>query len=119
MIVSPAIFARPLAGLLLGVGLFMAIPALADAAAGKQKSQVCQGCHGVDGNNTNPQFPRLAGQYPDYLAQALHEYKSGERKNAIMQGFAANLSDQDIADITAYFASQTGLQVEPPPAPTR
>ena len=74
--------------------------------AGKQKSQVCQGCHGADGNSTNPQFPRLAGQYPDYLVQALSEYKSGERKNAIMAGFAANLSERDMQDIASYFAEQ-------------
>jgi cytochrome c553 len=80
-----------------------------DPVAGKQKSVVCQSCHGVDGNSTNPQFPRLAGQYPDYLMQALAEYKSGERKNPIMSGFAATLSQQDIADIAAYFASQKAV----------
>ncbi|MHB8744398.1 MAG: c-type cytochrome [Sulfuricaulis sp.] len=74
--------------------------------AGKQKSVVCQSCHGIDGNSTNPQFPRLAGQYPDYLVQALTEYKSGQRKNAIMSGFAANLTKQDMEDIASYFASQ-------------
>jgi len=74
--------------------------------AGKQKSQVCQSCHGVDGNSTSAQFPRLAGQYPDYLVQALSEYKSGARKNAIMAGFAANLSERDMEDIASYFAEQ-------------
>jgi len=74
--------------------------------AGKQKSQVCQSCHGADGNSTNAQFPRLAGQYPDYLVQALSEYKSGARKNAIMAGFAATLSERDMEDIASYFAEQ-------------
>lgn len=74
--------------------------------AGKQKSQVCQSCHGADGNSTSPQFPRLAGQYPDYLVQALSEYKSGARKNPIMSGFAANLSERDMEDIASYFAEQ-------------
>jgi len=74
--------------------------------AGKQKSQVCQSCHGADGNSTNAQFPRLAGQYPDYLVQALSEYKSGARKNAIMAGFAATLSERDMQDIASYFAEQ-------------
>ncbi len=87
--------------------------ALADgnAAAGKTKSTVCQSCHGVDGNSTNSEFPRLAGQYPDYLIHALKQYKSGARKNAIMNGFAASLSTQDMEDIAAYFSSQKGLNV--------
>jgi cytochrome c553 len=80
--------------------------AAGNAEAGKQKSQVCQSCHGPDGNSTNAQFPRLAGQYPDYLVQALSEYKSGARKNPIMAGFAANLSERDMQDIAAYFAEQ-------------
>lgn len=84
-----------------------------DPEAGKQKSQVCQGCHGADGNSTSPQFPRLAGQYPDYLVQALSEYKSGARNNAIMAGFAANLSERDMEDLASYFASQkNGLAVK-------
>ncbi len=80
-----------------------------NAAAGKVKSQVCQACHGVDGNSTNPEFPRLAGQYADYIVHALKQYKSGARKNAIMNGFAASLSTQDMEDIAAYFSSQKGL----------
>jgi cytochrome c553 len=77
--------------------------------AGKQKSQVCQSCHGVDGNSTNPMYPRLAGQYPDYIVQALSEYKSGERKNPIMSGFASSLSERDMQDIASYFASQKSV----------
>ena len=76
---------------------------------GKQKSQPCAACHGADGNKTlDAQYPRLAGQYADYLARSLQEYKSGHRKNAIMAGFAATLSDQDIEDLSAFFASQDG-----------
>jgi len=81
-------------------------------ATGKQKSQVCQSCHGPDGNSTNSQFPRLAGQYPDYIVQALSEYKSGQRKNPIMSGFAANLSERDMEDIASYFSGQQGLRAE-------
>ena len=89
------------------------VHAAGNAEAGKQKSQLCQTCHGADGNSTNPQFPRLAGQYPDYLVQALSEYKSGARKNPIMTGFAANLSERDMEDIAAYFAGQKdGLAVK-------
>lgn len=79
-----------------------------DIAAGKQKAQVCAACHGNDGNASDPQYPRLAGQYADYLAQALHEYKDGQRNNAIMQGMAAPLSDQDIDNVAAYFSSLPG-----------
>ena len=85
--------------------------AAGDAAAGKQKSQPCVACHAADGNSTNPQFPRLAGQYPDYLVKALKDYKSGERKNPIMAPFAANLSDRDMEDLAAYFSQQKGLGV--------
>lgn len=77
-----------------------------DSAAGQQKSQPCQACHGENGNSPDPNFPRLAGQYEDYLRKALHDYKSGARKNAIMSSMAAPLSDTDIADLSAYFASQ-------------
>lgn len=72
---------------------------------GKQKAATCFACHGTDGNAVDPQYPRLAGQYNLYLQQALHEYKSGQRNNAIMKGFVATLSDQDIEDVAAYFSS--------------
>lgn len=87
------------------------IPALAaDLEAGKEKSKVCAACHGADGNSQSSAFPRLAGQYSDYLVQALGEYKSGERKNAIMAPQAANLSQRDIEDLAAYFSQQKGLR---------
>ena len=81
-----------------------------NAANGKKKAvAVCAACHGADGNKTlDASYPKLGGQYPEYLAKALHEYKSGKRKNVIMVGQAANLSDQDIADLTAYFGSMSG-----------
>jgi cytochrome c553 len=79
------------------------------AEAGQAKSQVCQACHGSDGNGIGDgQYPRLAGQYADYLAKALRDYKSGERVNLIMAGFANTLSDQDIKDLSAFYASQKG-----------
>ncbi len=79
-----------------------------DAAAGKEKSAPCAACHGADGDSQDPSFPLLAGQHADYLVKALEDYKSGERKNAIMAGFAAGLSKQDREDLAAYFASQKG-----------
>ncbi|HBK55408.1 MAG TPA: cytochrome C [Xanthomonadales bacterium] len=77
--------------------------------AGQRKSQVCQACHGPDGNGIgDPQYPLLAGQHADYLAKALRDYRSGTRPNAIMAGFSTALSDQDIEDLAAYFAAQSG-----------
>jgi len=86
-------------------------PAFAEgnANAGKAKSTPCAACHGPDGNSTSSMFPKLAGQHPDYLLQALKSYKSGKRKNAIMNGQAANLSEADMADLAEYFGSRKGL----------
>lgn len=78
-----------------------------DAQRGEAKAAACAACHGVDGNASDPQYPNLAGQHEHYIARQLKLYKSGERDNAIMLGFAATLSSQDMRDIGAYFASQT------------
>ena len=85
-----------------------AVPADArDPAAGAAKAkEVCAACHGMDGNSPTPDYPKLGGQYEDYLAKALRDYKSGVRKNAIMAGFAGALSKQDIANLAAHYASQ-------------
>jgi cytochrome c553 len=97
-----------------GATLLLAFAPLAlaagNVAAGKEKAdRTCLACHGPDGNGTGDgQFPLLAGQYADYLAKALHDYRSGARNNAVMAGFTATLSDQDIEDLAAYFASQKG-----------
>ncbi len=79
-----------------------------NAEAGKAKAaQVCAACHGPDGNKpTAPDFPVLAGQHADFLKKALADYKSGKRNNAIMKGFAATLSNQEMDDLAAWFASQ-------------
>lgn len=84
----------------------------ASVADGKRKSANCQACHGVDGNSASAEFPKLAGQHADYLKMALMDYKSGIRKSPIMSGFAAPLSEQDMADLAAYFASQNGLKLK-------
>lgn len=87
-----------------------------DAKAGEQKAQTCAACHGADGVSTIVTNPILAGQYPSYLEQALKSYRDGSRQSAIMAGFAAQLSDEDIADLAAWFASQNGpLQTAPTP----
>lgn len=77
-----------------------------DAAAGKAKSASCAGCHGVDGNSATGDFPKLAGQHPNYIKSSLAAYKDGSRNNALMMGMAAPLSETDMADLAAYFASQ-------------
>lgn len=78
----------------------------ADPAAGEEKSQVCAACHGVGGKSTIPMNPNLAGQYASYLEFAMRSYRDGGRKNPIMGAQAASLSDEDIADLAAYFAAQ-------------
>lgn len=80
-----------------------------NAAAGKDKSAVCAGCHGADGNSPTAMFPKLAGQHADYMYHSMKDYKSGKRKNPIMAGQVANLSDQDMRDLAAYFSKQKGL----------
>ena len=78
-----------------------------DTAAGEAKyTAVCAACHGADGNSGSPEYPRLAGQHPAYLAKQLHEFKSGKRANAIMSGFSAMLDDADVQNITAWLAVQ-------------
>lgn len=76
--------------------------------AGKAKAQVCFACHGTDGNGASPDFPKIAGQYQDYLVQALFAYKAGSRSNPIMGGQAQALSKQDIKDLAAYFSGVNG-----------
>lgn len=74
-----------------------------DPKAGEEKAQACAACHGVD--NDNPQFPRIAGQHPDYLLYALKSYKNGDRQNAVMNGQVSNLSVEDMKDLAAYYGS--------------
>jgi len=77
-----------------------------DPVAGKTKSQICQGCHGVKGNSSDELMPKLAGQYKKYLIKQMNNYLAGLRSHEIMNGMSSPLSDQDIADIAAYFADQ-------------
>ncbi len=80
-----------------------------NAAAGKQKAVVCAACHGADGNKTlDNTYPKLAGQYPDYLLKALRDYKSGKRANAVMAGQVQALSEADMANLAVYYGSLPG-----------
>ena len=93
-----------------GIALTFATPlhAAGDAAKGKVKAITCMGCHGIPGyHNAYPNYPvpRVGGQHPEYIVVALKAYKSGKRDHKTMQAQAASLSEQDMQDIAAYFAS--------------
>ncbi len=78
-----------------------------DAALGEQRfSSVCAACHGAGGNSGTPANPKLAQQHPDYIVKQLQEFKSGKRPNPIMQGFASQLTEQDMKNIAAYLGAQ-------------
>jgi len=77
-----------------------------DPKAGQTKAAACAACHGMDGNASDPQYPKLAGQHERYIWRQLKLFKSGERSNAIMMGMSAPLSEQDMRDIGAWFGSQ-------------
>ncbi len=94
--------------LLLTLGITGVAHAAGDAAAGQAKAAVCGDCHCPDGNSLAPHFHKLAGQGERYLDKQLHDIKSGKRQVLEMTGLLTNLSDQDLADIAAYFASQKG-----------
>lgn len=68
---------------------------------------VCAACHGADGNSGTPAYPKLSQQHPEYLVKQLQEFKSGKRKNAIMQGFAAALSEDDMRNVSYWATSKT------------
>ena len=105
-------FHRPLLALTLAV-FAAATQAAGDPAKGKPiGSTLCAGCHGLDGQSLIPGYPHLAGQFPEYMAKQLRNFKaSGDqpalRKNDIMNGMAMTLSDEDVVNISAYFAEMT------------
>jgi cytochrome c553 len=82
------------------------LPAAGNADAGKEKSQVCIGCHMADGNSINPEWPKIAGQIPSYIIKQLQDFKAGKRVNQIMEPILKPLNQQDFNDLAAYFATQ-------------
>jgi cytochrome c553 len=105
---------RPVPALLVST-LLAALPLAAaaqsgDAAAGREKSWACSGCHGIPGYKTAfPEVyrvPKLGGQHAAYIVKALQEYRAGNRSHPSMRAIAAGLSDQDMADLAAYYASE-------------
>lgn len=91
------------------LSLLVTLPVLAggDAEAGQAKSAVCAACHGADGNSIIPNWPKIAGQHAPYLERQLKLIKNGTRPVPEMAGIVAGLSDQDVADLAAYFSDQT------------
>lgn len=88
------------------IGLTNAIAAEGNVASGKEKTASCAGCHGEDGNSPADTFPKLAGQHASYIVKQLVAFKSGERKDAMMAALASSLSEQDMQDAAAFYASQ-------------
>jgi len=90
------------------MSLLISLPVFAagDAGAGQNKSAVCAACHGADGNSAVPNWPKIAGQHAAYLERQLVLMKHGERPVPEMAGIVAGLSDQDVADLSAFFATQ-------------
>src|ERR1700757_4045028 len=94
-------------------GLVLAASAQADGPAKPEKVVICAACHGENGVSTQPMYPNLAGQQDSYIEHALHAYKSGERKNAIMGAQVTSLNDADIKQLAAWFSSQPAKDYVP------
>jgi cytochrome c553 len=96
------------AGLLLVASVLPVSDILAagDVEQGRAKSVTCAACHGADGNSINPEWPSLAGQHPNYLSNALLDFKNGQRSNVLMSSQATALEDQEIENLAAFFATQ-------------
>jgi cytochrome c553 len=86
------------------------------AEAGQTKAATCAACHGLDGNSVTPDWPVLAGQHPNYIVRQINAFKNGDRTNVTMKPFADMLSEQDVLDVAAYFASQTAAPKGADPA---
>jgi cytochrome c553 len=93
-----------IAGLCGLFGIVGAAQAAGDAQAGKAKAGACAGCHGANGEGKKP-YPAIAGKSESEFVQSLQDYKSGKRANPMMKSFATPLSDQDMANLAAYYAS--------------
>lgn len=105
-----------LCGLHAGVAVTAEQPIAGSAEQGQAKAATCVACHGVNGNSVNPEWPNLAGQHETYIERQLAAFKNDQRQNPLMTPMAKPLSDQDMADLGAYYAAQksTGtLEAEP------
>lgn len=105
-----------LCGLQAGVSFAAEQPIVGSAEKGQAKAATCVACHGVNGNSVNPEWPNLAGQHETYIKRQLTAFKNDQRVNVLMTPMAKPLSDEDVADLGAYFASQKSsgtLEAEP------
>jgi cytochrome c553 len=113
------LFASIVSAAALSLSVLTATSAIANEAAPKAAkpdlakgaaiyAQACVACHAADGNSMSPAYPKLAQQHPEYLVKQLHEFKSGKRANAIMSGFASQMSDDDMRNVSYWLASQAG-----------
>ena len=93
------------AAVLVGMTSFGSAMAAGDAAAGKTKAAVCAACHGANGISANPLWPNLRGQKDQYIIKQLKAFKDGTRKDPLMTPQAAQLSEQDMENLAAYFSS--------------
>ncbi|MFL9710372.1 c-type cytochrome [Methylobacillus sp. Pita1] len=78
----------------------------------KSREELCQGCHGEQGNSTSAEFPRLAGQYTGYIIKQFRDFRSGARQHHVMNAVAGSISDEDLTDIAAYFASRERIRAK-------
>lgn len=100
------ILIRPCIGLwLAALPVALALAQEGDADAGREKAALCSACHGPDGISANPLWPNLAGQHEAYLAKQIRDFRDGVREDISMQPFVEQLSEQDIADLAAFYAS--------------
>jgi cytochrome c553 len=101
--------------LLTGTGSALAQEVTGDAAAGAGKAATCTACHGLNGNSVNPEWPVLAGQNAAYLRDQIERFRGGKRVNPLMLPMVQNLTDQDVADLAAFFSTQTptGHEADP------
>ena len=93
------------AAIIVGMTSFGSAMAAGDVAAGKTKAAVCAACHGANGISANPLWPNLRGQKDQYIIKQLKAFKAGTRKDPLMSPQAAQLSDQDIENLAAYWSS--------------
>jgi cytochrome c553 len=90
----------------LALALPIGLQAAGDPVRGQGLSQACAACHGSDGNSVNPEWPKIAGQHASYIHKQLMDYKSGRRENALMAAQVANLNEQDMRDLSAFYTQQ-------------
>jgi len=108
--------------LVLALGYVATAHSAGDPAAGARKNGMCQGCHGIPGyRHVYPDYrvPRLGGQHAQYIVNALQEYKSKARSNTTMQAIAADLSDQDMQDLAAYYSAKPAKAAVAPAGGTK